>query len=185
VDPEVVEKAMRGEPAALDAVLRAVTPRLWRLAMRLTCEATSAEDLVLETLYRGAVKLRTLRRPDALEAWFCRVLVNAWRDGLRPGRRDVLLDELPEPAAPRGDDPSARLEASELSEAVAAALARLPPGQRAVLALRVDEGLSVTEIARALGSTAERVKANLWHARRRLKDLLGGVLDGISLEEEA
>src|SRR5262249_13879107 len=138
VDPDTVEKARRGDPAALDAVLRAVTPRLSRLAMRLTCDANSAEDLVLETLYRGSLKIRNLRQPGWAASWFCRVLLNLWRDRLRLERRHLFLEELPERAAPSGSDPAAPLEGLELRREVAAALARLPPGQRAVLALRID-----------------------------------------------
>jgi DNA-directed RNA polymerase specialized sigma24 family protein len=49
-----------------------------------------------------------------------------------------------------------------------------------VLALAIDEGLSVAEIAEILQASADRVKANLWHARRRLRALLGDISEGTS-----
>lgn len=154
-------------------MLETLGPRLLRVAERLTCDAMRAEELVTEALYRGAVKLRKLRDPRAVEAWFRRILVNLWKDGLRRAERhEIAAGLLPEPQAPPAFDPSAPVEEAELREVLLEALARLPPGQRAVLTLSIDEGLTVAEIAVALETSTDRVKANLWHGRRRLQALL-------------
>jgi RNA polymerase sigma-70 factor (ECF subfamily) len=173
VDPETVEKARRGDPAAMDALIRGVAPGVHRLALRLTADHNAAEDLTMEALYRGSVKIGKLRDPRAAAAWFRSTLLNLWRDRMRRARPGELsLGDAPEPAEPPGDGPAALLDAEELREACAKALPLLPPAQRAVLALVIDEGLTVTEVAAALGTTADRVKANLWHGRRRLRELL-------------
>jgi len=186
VDPEIVGRARGGDREALEALLRALTPGLLRLAARLSGGAGSSEELVTEALYRGAVKLRRLRDPAAAESWFRRILVNLWRDSLRRRRREELfLSEVPEPCAPVSFDPSAEVEAAEAGEALARAMAALPAGQRAVAALHIEEGLPVGEIAEALGTTPERVKANLWHARQRLRALLGRFLGDRSMDGDA
>ena len=173
VDPETVEKARRGDPAAMDALIRGVAPGVHRLALRLTADHDAAEDLTMEALYRGSVKIGKLREPRAAGAWFRSTLLNLWRDRMRRARPGELsLGDAPEPAEPIEDGPSALLDAEELREACAKALPLLPPAQRAVLALVIDEGLTVTEVAAALGTTTDRVKANLWHGRRRLRELL-------------
>lgn len=178
VDPETVDRARRGDGEAMETLLKGVTPRLIRLARRISGDAEAAEDLVEEALYRGAIKLHGLREGAAVTAWFCRILINVWRDRMRiAGERELLLDDIPEPAAPPGSDPVCRADAKELRERVADAMRRLPPGQRAVMALHVDEGLPVQEIARILDSTPDRVKANLWHARERLRRELSEFLD--------
>ena len=53
-----------------------------------------------------------------------------------------------------------------------AAVARLPPKQRAALILRTYRELSHQEIAEALGSSVGAVKANVFHALKNLKTLL-------------
>jgi RNA polymerase sigma-70 factor (ECF subfamily) len=58
-------------------------------------------------------------------------------------------------------------------EVVRRALDRLPPTQRAVLALRVWEGLGPSEIAARLGLRPGAVRMNLLYARRTLAALLG------------
>ena len=54
-----------------------------------------------------------------------------------------------------------------------AAIARLPPKQRATLILRTYQEMSHQDIADVLGSSVGAVKANLFHALANLKKLLG------------
>jgi RNA polymerase sigma-70 factor (ECF subfamily) len=173
VDRELAERAMRGDARALETVLRALTPALLTLATRISRDANFAEDLVTEALYRGAVKLKKLKDPAAIEPWFRRILVNLWRDEFQRRRpRDVCLADLPDPPAPDSSAPEARTEAMEIRGAVQGELENLPPMQRAAMALELEEGLGVAEIAELLRSTPSRVKANLWHARKRLRERL-------------
>ena len=65
-----------------------------------------------------------------------------------------------------------RLLSSERAGQVRAAIARLPPKQRATLILRVYQELPHQEIARILGSSVGAVKANFFHALHNLKRLL-------------
>ena len=178
VDPEIVERARSGDAEALEVLLGVLTPPLLRFASRLCRDPALAEELVTEALYRGAVKLKKLRKPGSIEPWLRRILVNLWRDQWRKrGQRHELVEELPELPAPPQYDPARVAYARELETLLATEVSRLPPGQRAILTLKVDGGLSLAEIAQALGTTADRVKANLWHARRRLKERLGKILE--------
>jgi RNA polymerase sigma-70 factor (ECF subfamily) len=162
----------------MEALIRGVAPGVHRLALRLAADHEAAEDLAMEALYRGSVKIKKLRDPRAAAGWFRTTLLNLWRDRLRRSPpAEVPLDAAPEPAEPAGAGPIALLAAGELREACERALPLLPPAQRAVLALAIDEGLTVAEIAAALGTTADRVKANLWHGRKRLRELLARHVD--------
>ena len=164
---------MRGDAHALETLIRSLTPDILRIARRLVCDAARAEDLVTETLDRGAVKLKKLRDPARAEAWFRSILVHLWRDDLRrKAQPEVSLDDAAEPMAPAGCDPSLEADLEELRGIVDKEVASLPPVQRAVIALSLEEGLGVAEIAEALGTSADRVKASLWHARRKLRERL-------------
>jgi RNA polymerase sigma-70 factor (ECF subfamily) len=81
--------------------------------------------------------------------------------------RRVLEDTSGE----RPDEPVMRGERAEI---VKAAIARLPPKQRATLILRVYHELPHEEIAHMLGSSVGAVKANFFHALQNLKRLLSG-----------
>jgi RNA polymerase sigma-70 factor (ECF subfamily) len=142
---------------------------VYRLAL---CRLQSRADA--EDVYQD-VFLRLLEQPDRhwdgehLKAWLIRATVNRCADlGRFRLRRPVLsLEEVPEIARP-ADDP-----ASELWEAVA----RLPEKLRTVVHLHYAEGYKTDEIAAMLGVPAATVRTRLRRARKKLKDLLGGIDD--------
>ena len=53
-----------------------------------------------------------------------------------------------------------------------AAVAKLPPKQRAALILRTYQDMSHQDIAESLGTSVGAVKANVFHALQNLKRLL-------------
>ena len=74
--------------------------------------------------------------------------------------------------------PRAQLDAqpAEIREQAArarAAVALLPPRQRAVLVLRLIEELDYATIARTLGISEQNVRSTLHIARRRVRQMLG------------
>jgi RNA polymerase sigma-70 factor (ECF subfamily) len=81
------------------------------------------------------------------------------------------LDDL-EIAGVGGEDAAGTLVREERARQVRAAIAQLPPKQRATLILRVYQEMSHEDIARVLGSSVGACKANLFHALRRLRELL-------------
>ncbi len=74
-------------------------------------------------------------------------------------------------------DPLRGLISAERSQAVARAVASLPPLQREALILFEYEDLSLEEIARATGSETGAVKARLHRAREALRRQLAGLID--------
>jgi RNA polymerase sigma-70 factor (ECF subfamily) len=171
---------------AFREALSAEIPWLLRLAERLSGDRREAEDLAGETLLRAVRKNPDLPGQGRRRAWLARVLLNLWRDRLRSrARRREAPPGSPVPDAP---DPSPGPEVLAIGEEtgrrVRAALDALPPHQKAAMLLSVDEGMAVAEIAAALGSTVDRVKANLWQARKRLRAELGDLMWTNSKEKE-
>jgi RNA polymerase sigma-70 factor (ECF subfamily) len=94
------------------------------------------------------------------------VVVNAWRDEHAHAPLDAAVALIdPRPA------PDEAAVAAEERRALAAALARLPEDQRAVVELRLA-GLRGPEIAAALGRSHAAVKMLQLRAYGRLRDLL-------------
>ncbi len=74
----------------------------------------------------------------------------------------------------RTESPSERLMSAERAARVRAAIAQLPPKQRAALILRMYHEMSHQEIADVVGSSVGAVKANVFHALQNLKKRLAG-----------
>ena len=141
-------------------------PQLRRTAYLLCGESHRAEDLVQTTLMKVYVAWPRIRRDGNVDAYARRVMVNAHVDETRrPWRRErVGVDGL---------DMETRTALSpEDRDLLMAALADLPPRQRAAVVLRHYWGLSVEETATDLGVTAGTVKSQTSHALRRLEKVL-------------
>ncbi len=112
-----------------------------------------AEDLVQTAFTKLYVHWNRVADHEALDPYVRKVLIRAFIDDGRRGwwRRERPQDTPVEAAAPpvRSDD---RL-------VLMAALARVPPRQRAVLVLRYWEDLSVEEAAAMLNCSAGTVKS--------------------------
>ena len=94
-----------------------------------------------------------------------------WTVGDSAGDQVSLLDTLHDPDAP---DPEKLLDAAELRERLAAAIAALPDREKLVISLFYYENLSLREIGEVLGVTESRVSQMHTKAVLRLKSRLQG-----------
>jgi RNA polymerase sigma-70 factor (ECF subfamily) len=126
-------------------------------------------DIIQETWLAAIRGLRTLRDPASFPAWIYGIAHRKCVDTLRARRRAraLVLDAGPATTVDAGEaDPERRLD-------LAAAMARLDDGHRAVVQLFYGEDLGMNEIATVLSVPAGTVKSRLFHARLQLRKLLG------------
>jgi RNA polymerase sigma-70 factor (ECF subfamily) len=171
--------------AAIEAFLRDVETRAYRIALLGVRNRDDALDIVQDAMIR--LVRRYADRPS--EQWpplFYRILQNRIRDVQRRGtvRRRVLRffggtesEDEPDPLlaapAPRGDNPLERLVAHDAMQALEQALLMLPARQREAFTLRNFEGLDVAQTAEAMSCTEGSVKTHYSRAVHRLRELLG------------
>lgn len=147
-----------------------LSPRLLRLA-RALCgggNEQDAQDLAQETVAR----LLTRAEPPVY-AYARRTLIRVWIDDHRRRGRAfarAMRWAFGRPDAAPPDDAPAR---DERVAAVRRSLARLSPQQRAAIVMRTVEDMSPREIAIALGTNEQTVRACLHAARKRVRSALG------------
>jgi RNA polymerase sigma-70 factor (ECF subfamily) len=169
VDDMLVLAAQAGETAAFERLALRWHPRLLRHALRLTGDAEGSQEAVQEAWVSIARGLWRLRDPARFAPWALRITGRRcadWIDGRRTsrGRSSTLADAdaIPEPVSDRADDITR----------VRDALRRLDPERRALMAMFYVEGMTVYEIAAALGIPCGTVKSRLYHAREKLRAVL-------------
>lgn len=131
---------------------------LRRVAYVVTRDWHAAEDVTQRALvkvYRAWPRIR----PDGLEAYARRAVVNESLSWVSRRPRDVVVDTVPDRPAVEHDVPL------DLD----AALATLPPQQRAVVALRFVDDRSVAETAEVLGVAEGTVKSHTSKALATLR----------------
>lgn len=70
-------------------VVREHVDRLYGYCVRLTGDASDADDLVQDTLMRAMRAYGDLREPARAKAWLFTIATNAWRDATRARGREV------------------------------------------------------------------------------------------------
>lgn len=173
LDAVVVAAAKKGSETAFKTLARHWHPRLVAHGFRLTRERDLAEDAVQAAWLDIARGLHGLRDEQAFAAWAYRIVTRRCANLIRQRQndRDLMAELLAEPTddavAEHFVDASGKIQLQQ-------AITRLPPSQRATLALHYFEELSIAEVAVALAIPAGTVKTRLMHARNRLRTLLEG-----------
>ncbi len=175
-----MERYSAGDEAAFAVVYDAIGPRLYGYFLRQTRDRSRAEDLVQQTmLHIHGARARVI--PGAqVPPWAVAIGRRLLVDGLRKGRREVLMEE-PEVQAGASRDPPADdvVRARELASHVERVLAKLPHSQRTAFELIKGEGLSVAEAAQVLGTTVAAVKLRAHRAYEALRGALGDAAVGV------
>jgi RNA polymerase sigma-70 factor, ECF subfamily len=158
---ELVGRARRGDHDAFAGLVDPALARLDAAARLILRDPELARDAVQEALIRAWRDLPGLRDPDRFEAWLHRLTVNACLDLARRRRRRPIEVEITPLDAPATSDLSGALADREL---VDAALRRLDPGHRAVVAMYYLLGMSLPEVATSLAIPVGTAKSRLHYA---------------------
>jgi RNA polymerase sigma-70 factor (ECF subfamily) len=168
-------------------------PRLFRIGMRLTHQASESEDLVQEALTRAWANWGRFERSGSLGAWLARILINTFISRHRHQKvvsttatRPDIVGHLFDPA--RVDEaaaPELRWHHEQFSDEVLAALAQLPEHYREVVDLVDIRGLPYRAAASTIGCPLGTVMSRLHRARRLLREQLGAVARDYGLSAAA
>ncbi len=175
----LIDRFLQGDGTAFDELVRKRQREVYNLAYRMTRNAEDARDLSQEAFLQVYRKVNRFDRRSSLSTWLYRIVVNLCLNHLNRGSRSAspVADQQPEVADP-SEGSLERLQERERQDALARAIATLPPQQRASLTLRVHEHLSHREIAEILGVSEATAKVHYFHAVKALRGKLGHLRDG-------
>lgn len=161
--------AMGGDVAAFARIVAEHHDHMARVCFVICGDQDMAQDAVQAAWPIAWRKLAALREPDRLRPWLVTIAANEARQAIRRQRRHVVVEIEVADVGSRQYDPSLLVARIDLS----AALRRLSPDDRTILALRHVSGFDATEIGRAMGMTASGVRSRLARAAARLRSELG------------
>ena len=165
MDRAVVEQAQCGDRDAFAVLASSTIDRLYAIARITLRDQDRAEDAVQETLVRCWRDLPSLREPERFEAWQRRMLMHAIADEFRRGRRFEAQVRVLNAEPADADAAAALADRDELDRG----FRRLSPDHRAILVLRHFQGLTLPEIADALGIPEGTAKSRLHYATDALR----------------
>ncbi len=195
IDPDaaLVAQLRRADTRAVETLVRAYGDRVYRLAIRITGNASDAEEVVQDALWTASRKIDTFRGTAAFGSWVYRITANAAyqkRRGRQSRRHEVSREDPVQSFDDNGQHAGVAVDWSrrltdpaiegELKRVLCAAIDELSPDYRTALLLRDVEGLSNLEIAETLqvrrGTIKSRVHRARLFLRTRLADYVGASL---------
>jgi RNA polymerase sigma-70 factor (ECF subfamily) len=165
----LIRDAARGSEDALAELFKVTWPGAYRAAYLIVHDHSAAEDIAQEALVAAIRNLKQFDRRRPLRPWLHRIVVNRAIDWTRVRK---LRAEVLEADSPGSGGAAGR----SYSDPVLAALAALPPDQRAVVVLRHLLEYTPGEIAAMLGLPRGTVNSRLRRGLDVLKHELGDAL---------
>ncbi|MGK0485649.1 MAG: RNA polymerase sigma-70 factor (ECF subfamily) [Myxococcota bacterium] len=184
-DQEVVLRARDGDHGAFRVLVKRHESRVYALAMRILHDPEWAQDAVQESFLKAYRSIRKFEGRAAFSTWMYRLTYNQCLDMKRADKsgRYVDWDEertaISEESKVSGQSlsssirgPGEEVERGELREQLGKAIETLPEAIRQTLVMREIDGLPYGEIAELLKIPKGTVMSRLFHARKRLKEVL-------------
>ncbi|MEO1275721.1 MAG: sigma-70 family RNA polymerase sigma factor [Pseudomonadota bacterium] len=170
---DLIRSIAEGDLAAFERLHQRYYTRLMGFALRMTQRHDAAEEIASDTLmavWRGA---GNFRGESKASTWIFGI---AYRQAMKLLSRRKPLDMAAEideelPAPTTGEE---EVEMLFQRHTLSNALAQLPLEQRATVQLTYVYGYRLSEIAAITGCPEGTVKSRMFHARNRLRALLGG-----------
>jgi RNA polymerase sigma factor (sigma-70 family) len=177
----LVARAVDGDKAALEEVVRLLQDPLYRLALRMTWRPADAEDATQEILIRVVTRLSSWRGEAELLTWAYRIGVNYLLNLRRKTPREAQQLSLDEFRADLADGladagyqgPEAAVLAEEVRLSCTQSMLQcLERGERVAFVLSDIFELSSTDAAWILDTSPAAYRKRLERARRRIRGFM-------------
>lgn len=166
-----VARACAGHPEAFEEIFRRHSSGVRSLCARLLHDGPLGEELTQDTFAKAFSRLATFRGQGTVRHWLYRIAANGCRDVLRSGRTQNAAAYTGEELWTR--DPERDAVARQSLEALAGAVAGLPPACRQAFLLFHVEDLSYEQISALTGVAVGALKVRVHRARELLRRRLG------------
>jgi len=178
-DEYLMARVGRDQPELLEKLLRRHASPLLTFIERMIGDHHRGEELFQEVFLAVWVKRRQYQYPRPFKPWLYAIALNKCRAWLRGRSAHFVPLDAEDVLTPTARDasPAEAVIATETAVLVNRAVQQLPHHQRAVVVLRVWEGLSYARIAEVVGCTEPTARSHMHHGLAALREHLQPRLD--------
>src|SRR6478736_6751870 len=169
-DADLVERYLAGDMTAFDELMIRYERQIYRICYRFVENREDAMDLAQEVFIKAFEHLATFRRESTLKTWLYRIAMNHCINHVKKHSHEFV--EVTEFTASVSPTIQSHLENQEQREHFMRLVKRLPPKQKAILEMRINEQLSYDEIAKMSGRSVSTIKASVFFALEKLRKLV-------------
>jgi RNA polymerase sigma factor (sigma-70 family) len=172
LDAQLASLAAAGDDSAFTTIVTRFQPAVFRWALIFAADPDEAEDITQEVFVRTHRQLDQYRSDGPLDAWLYRITRRAATQLRRTRKRRGRL-ALSAAAQPVRDvyttDPGGRVDRERAAAVIRELFAELPARQREIFDLVDLQGLSPAEVAERTRMKPVSVRANLFKARKAIR----------------
>ena len=171
IEQKIIRKAATGDRMAFRELVLEHSHAMFRLAWRLTCDESTAEDIVQEAFIKAWRKIGDFRMESSFKSWLHRITVNTAMDHLRKQARRKQF----ETAEPEFESVQERTKLPtidtqlDIRTQTEAAMMNLSETERSALLLKHFEGHSIKEIAQIMEMTTGACKQTIFRAVKKMR----------------
>ncbi len=169
-----VNLTIQGDTKAFAHLVHCFQPMIFQLAFRLLYNEEDAKDIVQEVFIKIWRSIATFDNSCKFSTWIYRISTNACYDrmrrtGFQPERKSKDID-LSSLRIFSENEADSSIINSELKEVIQILTEELSPKQKVIFTLSELDELSVSEIISITGLTPEKIKSNLYLAKKHIKE---------------
>lgn len=170
-DEEFIERIKKGNISAFEYIVKKYKKKVYTIIFNIIRDTQDAEDLVQEVFLRVYSSIKRFKGRSNFYTWLYRISINVSFDYLKKNRRNLEFR----------DDFSISVDAievekglgrKEIIEKIFDLANNLPKKQKLIFILKFQNDFSNKEIGEILGLSQDTVKANLYHALKKIRDAL-------------
>jgi RNA polymerase sigma-70 factor (ECF subfamily) len=169
-DAGLVDRYLAGDMTAFDELMIRYERQIYRVCYRFVDNRDDAMDLAQEVFIKAFEHLPAFRRESSLKTWLYRIAINHCINYKKKHAQEFV--EVTEYTGSVRSSAHEAIEEKEQREHFRRMVQHLPPKQKAILELRINEQLSYEEIARISGRSVSTIKASVFFALEKLRKLV-------------
>lgn len=144
---------------------------IFKYLMKMTQDASIAEELTQETFFRAYMNYASLRCKEKVAVWLCQIAKNTYFAWYNSQKKQTPLDDLEDMG--REDSVEDAVIQQELSQQALQCLHELSEPYKEVFMLTVFGGLSRKEISLLFGKSESWARVTFYRAKQKLMERMG------------
>ena len=179
-DQILINQIVEGDTNAFAILVDRYKDLVFTLALRMLKNREEAEEVAQDTFIKTYKSLDKFKGDSKFSTWIYRVAYNTSLDRIKKNKKhlnDVEINEFTAHQVISIDNALDKLETKEQGEAIQRCIALLPNEESFLLTLYYFDDLSLNDISKIVGITANSIKVKLFRSRKKLASILKSQLE--------
>lgn len=179
-DQILINQIVEGDTNSFSILVDRYKDLVFTLALRMLKNREEAEEVAQDTFIKTYKSLDKFKGDSKFSTWIYRVAYNSCLDRIKKNKKhlnDVEINEFTAHQVVAIDNALDKMETKEQKEAIQRCINALPCEESFLLTLYYFDDLSLDEISKIVGITANSIKVKLFRCRKKLATILKSQLE--------